>query len=160
MSRPEKVQTALRLMGNPYASLSLFADEEESVAAEPNFKQKRAYFKKMENPHAFSVIFGDSDDNLWRAAARRQKNDVFASLDKALDEVFILYKPYVARNQWKQLMDFRPVFLKDASETPERAEQITNRLQKFKFSLAPGEKVEHNRAPADRIISELKKILG
>jgi hypothetical protein len=160
MSRPEKVQTALRLMGNPYASLSLFADEEESVAAEPNFEQKRAYFKKLENPHAFSAILGDSDDNLWRAAARRQKNDVFASLDKALDEVFILYKPYVARLQWKQLMDFRPVFLKDASETPERAEQVTNRLQKFKFSLAPGEKVEHNRAPADRIISELKKSLG
>jgi hypothetical protein len=160
MSRPEKMQAALKLMGNPYASLSLFAAEEESVTVEPTFKQKQAYFKKLEDPHAFSEIFGDSDDNLWQTAARRQKNDVFVSLEKELNEVLILYKPYVARNEWKRLMDFRPAFLKKASETPEQAEQVINRLQKFKFSLAPGEKVEYNRAPAARIIGELKTLLA
>jgi hypothetical protein len=56
-------------------------------------------------------------------------------------------------------MDYRPVFLKQAGEIPERAERVANRLQKFKFSLQPDEKVEHNRAPAVRIISELEKIL-
>jgi hypothetical protein len=160
MSRPEKVQAALRLMGNQYASLSLFPDEEESVAVEPTFEQKRAYFKKLEDPHAFSEIFGDSDDNLWQAATRRQKNDVFANLKKELDEVLNQYKRHVAQNQWEKLMDFRPVFLQEASDSPEHAERVINRLQKFKFSLAPGEKVEHNRAPAARIIGELKKILG
>ena len=147
-------------MGNPYASLSLFPDEDESVAIEPTFEQKRAYFKRLENPHAHSAIFGDSEDNLWQAAARHQKNDAFVSLEKELDEVLNLYKHYVARNEWKHLMDFRPFFLQEASDTPEHANQVINRLQKFKFSLAPGEKVEYNRAPADRIISELKKILG
>src|SRR5689334_17042948 len=117
MSRPEKVQAALRLMGNPYASLSLFPDEDESVAVEPTFEQKRAYFKKLEDPHAFSEIFGDSEDNLWLAATRRQKNDVlndvFANLEKELDEVLNLYKNYVARSEWNQLIDFRPVFLRE-----------------------------------------------
>jgi hypothetical protein len=160
MSRPEKVQAALRLMGNPYASLSLFADEEKSVAVEPTFEQKRAYLRKLENPHAFSAIFGDSDDNLWHTAARRQKNVVFHNLEKELDEILSLYKHYVARNEWKQLMDFRSVFLQEASETPEQTEQVINRLQKFKFSLAPGEKVEYNRAPAARIVGELKKLLA
>jgi hypothetical protein len=160
MSRPEKVQTALRLMGNPYASLSLFANEEESVTAEPTFDQKRACLKKMEDPHAFREIFGDSDNNLWQTAARHQKNDVFVSLEKELDQVLILYKTYIARNEWKRLMDFRPAFLKEASGAPEQAEQVINRLQKFKFSLAPGEKVECNRAPAARIIGELKKLLA
>ena len=56
-------------------------------------------------------------------------------------------------------LDYRPDFLKQAGETPERAERATNRLQKFKFSLLPDEKVEYNRAPAVRIISELEKIL-
>jgi hypothetical protein len=159
MSRPEKVQAALRLMGNPYASLSLFPEEEKSAAAQPTFEQKRAYFKKLEDPHAFSEIFGDTDDNLWEAAVRRQKNDVFANLKLELDEVLGRYQNYVARNEWKQLMNFRPVFLQKASDTTEHAELVINRLQKFKFSLAPGEKVEYNRAPAVRIINELQKIL-
>ena len=160
MSRPEKVQATLRLMGNPYASLSLFTDEDESVAVKPTLAQKRAYFRNLENPHAHNEIFGDSDDNLWQAASRRQKIDVFDHLQKELEEVLKLYKAYVARSEWKQLMDFRPIFLKQASETPEHAELVIDRLQKFKFSLAPGEKVEYNRAPAARIINELKKILG
>lgn len=154
------MQAALRLMGNPYASLSLFPDEEESVAVEPTFEQKRAYFKKLEDPHAFSEIFGNSDDNLWQAATRRQKNDVFASVEKDLDEVLNQYKRYVAQDQWEKLMAFRPIFLEEASDSPEHAERVINRLQKFKFSLDPGEKVEFNRAKADPIISELKKILG
>jgi hypothetical protein len=159
MSRPEKMQAALRLMGNPYASQSLFDDTAEDAAVEPSFEQKSAYFKKLENPHAFSSIFGDAGDDLWQAAAKRNKNDVIAVLGKELDEVLGLYKPYVARNEWKRLMDYRPIFLKQAGETPERAECVANRLQKFKFSLLPDEKVEYNRAPAVRIISELEKIL-
>ena len=159
MSRPEKVQAALRLMGNPYASISLFDDAGEDATIEPNFEQKRAYFKKLENPHAFSSIFGDAGDDLWQAAAKRKGNNLITVLEKELNEVLGLYKPYVARNEWKRLMDYRPDFLKQASETTERAERATNRLQKFKFSLLPSEKVEYNRAPADRIISELKKIL-
>jgi hypothetical protein len=159
VSRPEKVQAALRLMGNPYASLSLIDDEEEVVAAEPSFEQKRAYFKKLENPQAFSAIFGDSEDNLWQSAAKRQENDALVLLGNELDEVLHLYKPYIARNEWVQLMDFKTVFLNQAGETPERAARVTNRLQRFKFSLRPGEKVEYNRAPAARIISELEKIL-
>jgi len=159
MSRPEKVQAALRLIGNPYASLSLFDDTDKNTAVEPSFEQKRAYFKKLENPHAFSSIFGDVGDDLWQAAAKRNKNDIIVVLEKELDEVLGLYKPYVAKNEWRRLMDYRPIFLKQAGETPERTERVTNRLQKFKFSLSPDEKVEHNRAPAVRIISELEKIL-
>lgn len=153
------MQAALRLMGNPYASLSLFDDTAEEAAVEPSLQQMRAYFKKLENPHAFSSIFGDAGDDLWQAAAKRKKNDLIAVLENGLDEVLSLYKPYVARNEWKRLMDYRPDFLKQASETPERAKRVTNRLQKFKFSLLPDEKVEYNRAPAVRIISELEKIL-
>jgi len=159
MSRPEKVQAALKLMGNPYASLSLLDDAGEHAAIETNLEQKRAYFRKLENPHAFSSIFGDAGDDLWQAAANRNGNNLITVLEKELDEVLGLYKPYVARNDWKQLMDYRPIFLAQVGETFERIERVTNRLQKFKFSLLPGEKVEYNRAPAVRIISELKKIL-
>jgi hypothetical protein len=159
MGRPEKLKAALRLMGNPYASLSLF-DDEEVDGGEPTYEQKRAFFKKLENPHAFSAIFGDSEDNLWQAAAKRQERDAPLLLERELDEVLDLYKPYVARSDWKQLMDFKPVFLKRAGETTERATQVVNRLQRFKFLLQPGEKVEYNRAPAARLISELEKVLG
>lgn len=153
------MQAALRLMGNPYASLSLFDEADLDTAVEPNLDQKRAYFKKLENPHAFSSIFGESDDNLWQAAARRSVNNLAAILETELEEVLFLYKPFVARSEWTKLMDYKPLFLKRASETPERAERVTNRLQKLKFSLSPGEKVAFNRAPSIRIISELEKVL-
>lgn len=157
MSRPEKVQAALRLMGNPYASLSLFDDASEDAAVEPSFQQKRTYFRKLENPHAFSSIFGDAGDDLWQAAAKRKKIGV---LEQELDEVLRSYKRHVARTEWKKLMDYRSDFLKQASDTPTQVEHVINRLQKFRFSLLPDEKVEFNRAPADRIIRELGKILA
>jgi hypothetical protein len=160
MSRPEKVQAALRLMGDPYASLSLFDEADEDTAVEPSFEKKLAYFKKLENPHAHSSIFGESDDNLWQAAAKRRANDSVVILERDLEEVLLLYKPFVARNEWTKLMDYKPTFLKRASETPEQTERVANRLQKLKFSLSPGEKVEFNRAPAVRLINELEKILG
>lgn len=153
------MQAALRLMGNPYASLSLFDDTIDLSVVEPSIEQKRAYFKNLENPHAFSSIFGDSEENLWQATARRQRNDAFINLKSALDEVLQLYQPYITRKDWTELKDFKPVFIEAAGGTPERAVQVTNRLQKLKFSLLPGEKVECNRAPAIRIISELKKLL-
>lgn len=160
MSRTKKVQAALRLMGNPYASLSLFDDTAQDKTIEPSFEQKREYFKKLENPHAYGSIFGETEDDLWQAAAKRDKKEIIAVLEKGLDEVLSLYKPYVAKNEWKRLMDYRPAFLERAGETPERAERVTNRLQNFKYSLLPDEKVEYNRAPAVRIISELDRILN
>jgi hypothetical protein len=158
MRRPEKVQAALRLMGNPYASLSLLDEAGDDTAVEPSFKQKRAYFKKLENPHAFSSIFGEAGDDLWEAAAKRNTN-IIAVLEKELDEVLLLYKPHVAPTEWKTLMDYRPDFLKQAGDTPERVEHVINGLQKFKFSLLPDEKVEFNRAPAVRVIRELENLL-
>jgi hypothetical protein len=159
MRRSENVQAALRLMGNPYASLSLFS-EEEAASAEPSLKQKQAYFRKLENPHAFSSIFGDSEDNLWGAAESRKKADPGAILDRELDEVLLQYRPYVARNEWSKLMGFKPIFVKRAAEAPEKVKLVISRLQKFRFALLHGEKVEWNRAPASRIIQELEKILG
>lgn len=46
--------------GNPYA----YAQEEDdkiSLHKEPTDSQKRAYFKKLQNPHAHTAIFGDQD---------------------------------------------------------------------------------------------------
>lgn len=150
------MQAALRLMENPYASLSLFGDVAEETAVEPSSEQKRAYFKKLENPHAYSSIFGDAGDDLWRVAAKREK---IVGLEKELDDVLSSYKPHVARTEWKKLMDYRPDFVRKAIDPPEQIERVINRLQKFKFALLPDEKVEHNRAPVVRIISELEKIL-
>lgn len=157
-NRPEKLRAALRLMGNPYASLSLIDDEE--VQTEPTFEQKRAYFRELENPHAYDSIFGNTEDNLWHAALSREKNNFATDLEKTLDDVIGLYKPYVARKEWLRLMDYRPTFLEKACQTQEMAEQTMRRLQQLKFSLASDEKVEYNRAPAARIIAELEKLLA
>jgi hypothetical protein len=161
MSRPEKMQAALRLMGDPYASLSLCADEEEFVTAESTFEQKRAYFKKLEDPHADSEIFGDSDENLWQVAAKRDKEkNIVIFLKNELDGVLSKYRPFVDKKEWSKLMEFKPYFIQKASQNHEQAERVANRLQQFKFSLhLPGEKAAHNRAEADPIIKNLLQII-
>jgi hypothetical protein len=145
-AKPNKVRAYLKLLGNPYASLSILDEFDGPAAPTPSFEDKQAYFKILEDPHAYGSIFGELEDN----------NEI---LEKELDEVLSLYKPYVAQSDWKRVEDYRPVFMKKATETAARAEQIIGRLRGLRFSLSPGEKVEFNRAPAVRIISELEKIL-
>ena len=157
----KKEKAYLRLLGNPYASLSLYDDPEAAAVAEPSIDQKRAYFKKLEDPHAFDSIFADADEDTGAQIQLRltPKSVAVDDLEKELDEVLRLYKPYIARNEWSRVMDYRPIFLKQAGETTANSERVTNQLRKFRFSLSANEKVEHNRAPAARIIRELKKIL-
>ena len=158
----KKVKAYLRLLGNPYASLSLYDDPEAIAIAEPSIDQKRAYFRKLEDPHAYNSVFEDSEEGIGAQMEMplSQKTAAANALEKELDGVLRLYKPYVARNEWSRVMDYRPSFLARAGKTPTSAEHAANRLQKLRFSLSPGEKVEYNRAPAARIISELEKILN
>jgi hypothetical protein len=77
-----------------------------------------------------------------------------------LDEVLRLYKPYVARSDWGQVEAYRSSFLSEADKTPLARMRVATRLKELRFSLMPGEKVEHNRAPAARILGELKRLLA
>jgi hypothetical protein len=121
-------------------------DIEEPAAAEPTLEQKRLYFRELQDPHAHDSIFGNPDDNR-------------KALEKELDEVLNLYKPFVARNDWERVIDYRPIFIREATKTAIIADRTISRLQKLKFSLPANEKVEFNRAPAARIIGELEKLL-
>ena len=82
-----------------------------------------------------------------------------ADLEKEFETLLQLYKPYVARDQWSQVTEYRSKFLSAAATTPETTARVVERLRKLKFSLLPKEKVQSNRAPADRIIEELQKLL-
>jgi hypothetical protein len=58
----KKYSHYLKEMGNPYASLSLFDDDEiQHIVHHPaSDKQKHEYLKKLQNPHAYHAIFEDS----------------------------------------------------------------------------------------------------
>lgn len=176
----ERVKAQIRLLQNPYASLSMQEDDEQDAPREVTLEQKRAYFQKLQNPYAYYAIFGDPEDEQELGSARIPKQAVLPLIDggshshdqqqdstiskdeleKLLDEVFRLYKPYVARSEWAQVEAYRSSFLNEASVTPAARARVATRLRKLKFSLMPGEKVEQNRAPAQRLLGELKRLLA
>jgi hypothetical protein len=176
----ERVKAQIRLLQNPYASLSMREDEEQDTPPKATLEQKQAYFRKLQNPYAYYAIFGDPEDEQVFGSAKIPKQAVLPlgeasdhsyvqqqdssiskeELEKLVDEVFRLYKPYVARSEWSQVEAYRSSFLKEASSTPAARSRVAARLRMLKFSLMPGEKVEQNRAPAQRLLGELKRLLA
>jgi hypothetical protein len=139
---------AVARFGNPYRFMEL---EEDEFHQSSTVEQKRAYLRKLEDPYAYHGIFDTEDGD----GQPRLEGKLRACLDEVLDT----YKPYIARSEWKKVTDYKPEFLSNVERNPARAAAILDKLEQLKFSLMPGEKVEFNRAPAERIIGELKKLL-
>ncbi|HWX18410.1 MAG TPA: hypothetical protein VN578_00760 [Candidatus Binatia bacterium] len=151
---------AVARFGNPYRFVEL--DEDGFNPQPPTLEQQRAYLRKLEDPYAFHGIFDFEDGQAQPTCAQSTPADKTVPttrLRASLDEVLNAYKPYIARSEWKKVTDYRPEFLFEAQRDPARAALILHKLEQLKFSLMPGEKVEFNRAPAERIVSQLKKLL-
>jgi hypothetical protein len=157
---------------NPYALLEL-EDDLEVPSVEPTLEQKQAYFHNLQNPPAYHDIFGDPDekpsppDVPKRPAHIGQAEKISADsaiprelLEQLFDEVFGPYKPHIARPEWARVMDFRSEFLDKANRSPTIARRVVERLQLLRISLMPGEKIAAYRAPADRLLDELRRILA
>lgn len=139
----------IRLMGNPYAKLSFF-DEVETGQPQVAPAQKHNRLKDLQNPYAFLDFYGEN--NLEN---RRVQPDI----GDAFDEVLECYRPFVARSEWGKLTDYREQFLVSANQFPESKSRVIEKLLEMKFTLLPGERVEFNRAPASKIIAQLKGLL-
>jgi hypothetical protein len=155
-----KRKAYIKLLGNPYASLSL--DDEAVDPQPPSLDARRAYLRTMGNPYAFAALCNDEDE---QTAKREEKppathrSSSGNTLPTVLDDLLQLYKPYVARDEWARVLSYREEFLAQAPQSRYPIERLTQRIGDLIFSLMPGEKVQFNRAPADRIITELKRLL-
>ena len=151
---------AIAQFGNPYRFIEL--EEDDFSPQSPTFQQQRAYLRKLEDPYAFHGIFDFEEGQAQRTSAEPAAVDdtaLVTRLRAAFEEVLNIYKPYIARSEWKKVTAYKPEFLSEILRTPARAALVLHRLEQRRFTLMPGEKVEFNRAPAERIISELKKLL-
>lgn len=176
----DSARAYVKLLQNPYASLSVYDLQAEEPDSSPKIsvKSKQSRLREMQNPYAY-LDFDDGSEadkveqpTLSQAVISfpavsdlgnkppRQKPASHPSLEKELDDMLKLYRPYVARSEWALVTEYRSKFLELAARTPTNVSRVIERLQKLKFSLMPNEKVENNRAPAKRIISELEKLLA
>jgi hypothetical protein len=166
----EKQEARMAHRHNPY--LFLESEEFENFAMETGVGQKQLYFATLQNPQAYSDIFGEDEQPhqtpLQKASGKipalniEGAKDVAISrvhLEQLLDEVLGLYKSHMTRPDWGRVSDYRSEFLDAAVRKPEVAQRVVAGLERLKFSLMPGEKVVFHRAPAERIIDELKRLL-
>jgi len=164
---PEQVRAYVKLLGNPYASR-----EFEDQPAEPTLEEKRNYFRKLQNPWAHDAVFNEGNAEVKsfdrvrgispseERVASHHPATLTADLESELDAVLRLYKPYVARNEWTRVLEYRPSFLERARKGHNGTDHVIAALRQLQFSPLPDEKVQYNRAPAARIIRELEKLLS
>jgi hypothetical protein len=157
---------------NPYLFLELEGEFENTIG-EATVDQKQLYFTKLQNPPAFYDLFGEDEKGSIRSTFEKPHSkisppnietgrDTIISrehLEELLDEVLGLYKTHMTRSDWAQVSNYRSEFLDQASRSPATTRRVAAGLEKLKFPLIPGEKVEFNRARAERIIVELKRLL-
>lgn len=161
---------------NPYLFLELEEAQHDAVKA-PTLHYRKAYLHKLQEPYAYIDSFEGTDElQIRQFSSPARRVQTFQSsptaidlghdeaitkeqLGKILDAVLALYKPHVARNEWAHVIQFRPEFLEKATRDSNLARRVAQQLKARTFSLMPGEKVEYNRAPAARIIEELKRLL-
>jgi len=172
-----KEKAYITLLGNPYAKLSFYGEVEETVSQAPTLEREHVRLKEMQNPYAFLEYYGEEQvgkrsnakptqtlisftDNLNTQPEKVSKRPILSpDLTAVLDEVLQIYKPYMARSEWTKVTEYRMAFIAEAQQSLVVTSRVVDRLQKLKFSLLPGEKVEFNRAPAAKIIDQLKKLL-
>jgi hypothetical protein len=169
MENSKSFRQRVAAYGNPYRFLDLEEDEDVAPPADLPLQQKRAGLRRMENPYAWHAAFDEESPEATSSpnGQRSLKDVVGASdtilsgkaLESLLDEVLGQYKPYIARNEWVKVVEFRSEFLEEAKADPALTKRVAKRLEQLRFTLMPGEKVEYNRAPAERIIAELKRLL-
>lgn len=164
----EKARAYVRLLQNPYASLSLELHPDDLEAREATAEQKSTYLRNLQNPYAFFAIFDDPDEAPNKGFApvatlipvSNERAISRVDLERTLDEVLRLYRPYVARSEWAKVSAYREEFLQEATRMQDTTARVYQRLRGLIFAVGPGEKVEYNRAPAERMIGELKRLLG
>lgn len=149
---------------NPYRFLELQEREDvvvgESTAAKDLAATTTASIVDYQNPYRFLEVEEREEEVVDHSQSQRElASDLSPSLEETLDEILRQYKPYVARHDWSQVTEFRREFLQQARVNPGAITTIIQRLNTYRFSLSRDEKVEFNRAPAARIISELTRLL-
>lgn len=173
----KRAEAYVKLLQNPYASLSICEDPAEEIPGNTTGLKHAARLKDLQNPYAYLNLFGEPEINEAKRKVleqtvinfpeksvalpepTRQKANSDPNLELTLNEMLKLYKPYVARSEWAQVLEYRPRFLDAARGASSNPGIVIERLRKLMFSLMPNEKVENNRAPAKRIIAELEKLL-
>jgi hypothetical protein len=151
---------AVARFGNPYRFIDL--EDGDADAQSPTVEQHRAYLRRLENPYALHGIVAPRSESEKPAFSNSNAGDgaiLKKKLRICLSDVLNIYKPYAARSEWRKVADYEVEFLAEAEGQEGRHAQLIDKLERLKFKLMPGEKVEFNRAPAERIIGELKKLL-
>jgi len=151
---------------NPYATLSLFDEDPVDLHLRKNVQAPVRVPKLPLIPRRKAMQQDDLFEprsEIALVAGEVSKDSTAISkdeLEKEFEQVLDLYKPYVARDQWSIVRDYRSEFLEQAMRNPETSRRVIERLRNFRFSLGPQEKVAANRGPAVRLIAELKKLLA
>jgi hypothetical protein len=161
----ENVRAALRLMQNPYAKLSLIEDKEfVSTGEEPTMEQKKAYFRKLQNPHAHSSIFdepGQESQSGTTPGLDPGKVTRVSRLSKKQfeDDCRRIFLQYIPHAEGRVLRPHHREFItRNANRSPEQRFRLLEELAKYDISTSGNFKPHFNRERELFTVKKLREI--
>lgn len=152
--RDEKTKAALKLLGNPYASLSLVEDREDVDLTNVITDPKRVYYKLLENPCAYDSIFGDpvaegeekhgtSDANTCDVTSHQKSRCSKKSFQDGCRRIFLQYIP---PSEGRTLRPhYRDFIIRNETNSPEHRFRLLGELRKYDISTSGDFKPHFNR---------------
>jgi hypothetical protein len=135
--------TVLRERGNPYWTLQLDTDDNETASHE----QRRAYLKKLENPHAYHAVMGEEPIGaVGRATgqpAQRPRGISKAEFERGCRNIFGQYIPAFERGRIRE--HHREFILRNQNSSPERRALLLGALRRYDLGSEGGIKAQFNR---------------
>ena len=148
----ENARAYVRLLQNPYASLSIQDEPEESIPVETTLEQKRTYFRKLENPHAHSEVFGESTAIQESVEAKptplvspKGANRQISKRDfqDGCRRILLQYTPPDEGPVLRQ--HYRDFISRNENRSPEQRFRFLNELGKYDISTSGNFKPQFNR---------------
>lgn len=152
----------LKNLQNPYASLALL-DEEE--VTQPTLEAKQVYFRKLQNPHAYDAVFGDTEDQGDPRNSDERATTVPFSVDRSLSKRDFhegcrrILLQYLPPDEGRVLRPHqRDFILRNEDTTPNNRFRILEKLRKYDLSTAGPFKPHFNRGEELFTERKLKQI--
>jgi hypothetical protein len=162
---PSEIQASLKRLEDPYAKLSLFDEEDAVTAPAPTMQQRRAYFRNLENPHAYSDIFGEGNHRQLELDMRSDRPTVRRPSSTGLSKGGFrtgcrrIFRQYVPPEEGALLRpQYREFISRNENRTAEQRSRILVELAKYDLSTTGNFQPHFNREQELLTIGKLREI--
>jgi hypothetical protein len=164
-TRSEKTKAALKLLQNPYASLSLEDETADDASSDATMEQKHAYYRKLENPCAFDAVFGEPTEPAQQVVLKTSSIGLSRPQSRGISKKDFeegcrrILRQYVPPSEGQTLRPhYRDFIARNARRSPEQRSRILDGLSKYDLATSGNFSPQFNREQELLTVKKLQQI--